>query len=345
MITDSRVWEEQTVPEDLHSRDGELNALANALGPARDSATGEPMAACLFGPGGSGKTVCARFAARKLRRTGVRTHYINCWRAYRRPDFLEAIFDGLGNRRAEYHRSLPVSDALARFRRALDGPFVVIIDEADVLNDASVLQQIAAVPEVVPIVIANREEELFERFEGTRDALTSGVHIHFDKYELDALTDILRSRAEHGLEPGVWDEDLLFYTADSAAGNARLAIQTLGVAGERGTGRELVESDIDEALPIARAKIKRRAYSSLDADMRVLIKIVAEADGGEIAPSELYDEFSSRVEDPPSNRTVRTWLADLSHYNLIERRGATRGRRYALDDELRKSLFGRPLPN
>jgi hypothetical protein len=50
MLTDSRAFEERMVPEDLHVRDGELDALATALRPAIRG--GEPLPAFCFGPSG-----------------------------------------------------------------------------------------------------------------------------------------------------------------------------------------------------------------------------------------------------------------------------------------------------
>lgn len=51
-------------------------------------------------------------------------------------------------------------------------------------------------------------------------------------------------------------------------------------------------------------------------------------DQGRITPGELYEQYSTAVDDPMSERTIRDYLTDLERDNLIEAEGSTRNRVY-----------------
>jgi Cdc6-like AAA superfamily ATPase len=124
--------------------------------------------------------------------------------------------------------------------RAYDGPpCVVILDEADQLDDRSVLYDLYALSGISMLLIANDTDAVLA---GADERLTSRLrgreHVRFDRYGVAELTAILAARARWGLEAGAIDRAELETIADAAAGDARVAISILRSAARRATREE-----------------------------------------------------------------------------------------------------------
>lgn len=334
MIRDARVLQPEFVPQEVEHRDGEVDALTNALDPIT---RGDPAdTAFLFGPSGTGKTCIARYTVERLREAVIdlNTVYVNCWQNYTRFKALYRILEGL-NRTVDIHRqSTPHDELLDRLERYDGPPYVVVLDEVDQLQDTGVLYDLYRTPDVAMLLIANREEDLFADLD---DRLTSRLHssrrIQFDKYGTDELVAILAARVRRGLHPdAVTTEDLRF-VADAAGGDARIAIGILRNAARDADrdGLDTIPGDlIRDAVPDARAELKQKDLETLTPDQRALYEIIEEH--GEVDPGELYGQYQERVARPKAQRTVRKYLRKLAHYNLVVAEGEKRGRTYRLAD-------------
>lgn len=337
MITDARVFQEDFVPSDVVHRHDEIDALSNALSPIlRDE---PPENAFLFGPTGAGKTCVARYTVQKLQTEliDVDAQYVNCWQDYTRYRVLYQILDCIGETLNIHRQSTPMDELVDRLRDATGRPYVVILDEADQLEDEGVLYDLYRIPAITMVLLSNREEELFVDLDDRIDSrLQSGVRIRFDRYGTDDLTAILRKRAEEGLEPGAVSTGQLRAVADGAGGDARVAIGSLRAAArtarERGLD-EVTDEVVETAIPDARATIRRKTVDRLTDHQRALYETVEEA--GEIAPGELYAAYREAVDEPRSRRMVRNYLSKMEHYNLVVAEGENRGRTYRLSESKR----------
>jgi Cdc6-like AAA superfamily ATPase len=152
-----------------------------------------------------------------------------------------------------------------------------------------------------------------------------------DKYHDEQLYDILRSRAEWGLDEDVITDDQLYRTADAAAGDARLAIGILRTAAgkaDREHHERITDDILLDAAEDARAHIKQKSLDSLTPHQRVVYDIVREY--APVGPSEIHERYTEEVDDPRTKRTVRTYLSKMEQYNLLKAEGTSRDQEYSL---------------
>ncbi|MFC6838422.1 Cdc6/Cdc18 family protein [Halomarina ordinaria] len=330
MISDARVLHPEFVPRDVVHRDREIRGLSRALEPITHN---EPVeTAFLFGPSGAGKTCIAQHTVERLRETvlDLTYQYVNCWEDYTRYKALYRVVEGVAPS-FDMHRQSTPTDALIERLREYDGPgCVVILDEADQLEDMGVLYDLYRTRGLSMILIANREEELFAHLdERLASRLRTTARIRFDHYTEDELVAILSDRARWGFHDGAVEQEHLEEIADAAGGDARTAIGILRNAARLATQSgvdSMTAEHIGDAVPEAESEIAQKDIEKLTPDQRALYDIICEYD--EIAPGDLYREYRERVEEPKSDRMVRNYLSKMQHYNLISARGENRGRTY-----------------
>ncbi|MGQ3411874.1 Cdc6/Cdc18 family protein [Natrinema sp. LN54] len=334
MIADDRVLREDFVPSEVVHRHDEVSHLSETLEPLLSG--GRPDPAFLFGPTGVGKTCIARYVLAQLceQEPRVRVAYVNCWQKYTRFRVLYSILEAVG-RAADVHRSTPKDELFERLSRTDDGPIVVVLDEVDQLEETAALYDLHRLPHVSPVLIANREVELFASFDDrVRSRLHAGTRVRFDRYGTDELAAILAERAAKALEPASVSDSQLRAIADAASGDARVGIGILRSAArraERQGSASITDDVLEAAIPDARTAIRRKTVEGLIEHQRVLYDVIDEA--GEIEPGDLYAEYERRVEEPKTNRTLRNYLTKMVHYDLIEAVGERRGRTYRLVDD------------
>ena len=332
MIRDARVLRAGFVPREIEHRDAEVNHLSSVLEPLTN---GEPAdTAIVTGPSGTGKTCLSKFVTERLREEvlDVEAIYVNCWRNYTRFRTLYQILDELGQT-IDIHRQSTPHDELVDKIQQYDGPrTVIILDEVDQLEDPEILYDLHSLDQFALVCIANREQELFSRVdERLVSRLRSSEHVRMDKYHDDQLYDILHARAKWGLSEDVITDDQLYRIADAAAGDARLAIGILRTAAstaDREDHERITDEMLLDAADDARAQIRQKSLDSLTPHQRVVYDVVREH--GPLGPSKIHGHYTESVDDPRTNRTVRTYLSKMVQYNLLEAEGTSRDREYAV---------------
>ncbi|RQG95308.1 Cdc6/Cdc18 family protein [Natrarchaeobius oligotrophus] len=334
MIVDDRVLREDFVPSEVVHRHDEVNLLSETLEPLLYDR--RPNPAFLLGPTGVGKTCIARYTLTQLckQEPAVEVAYVNCWQEYTRFRVLYSVLEAVG-RTTGVHRSTPKDELFDRLGRTDDRPIVVILDEVDQLEETAALYDLHRLGHVSPVLIANREDEMFAGFDDrVRSRLRAGTRVRFDRYGTDELTAILEKRAEMALEPGSVTADRLRTVANAASGDARVGIGILRSAAleaERRGATSITDDVLEAATPDARTAIRRKTIEGLIEHQRILYELIADA--GEIEPGKLYSAYERRVDDPKTTRTLRNYLTKMVHYDLVEAVGERRGRTYRLVDE------------
>lgn len=330
MLRDARCFQEWYVPDDIPHRNQELNQLARGLRPVQDGELGEPS--LVTGPSGTGKTCIAKFSLDRLEENSfdVRTQYVNCWSENSQFSILYTILDGI-NRTVDVHRrSTPRDELLKRLQEFDEAQYVVVLDEVDMVEDDKVLYDLYRIQNITPILIANREEDLFAQLD---DRLVSRLHsvrrLELQRYSIEELVSILQDRVECGLHPDLIDSEKLEIIADRAVGDARIAIGIL-----RNAAREVDEGQhdrisaelIEQSVPEVKDELRKKDENRLTSHQQAVLDILREH--GELRPGNLYDHYEEKVDDPKTDRTIRNYLQKMNDYDLIKAEGEKRARTY-----------------
>jgi len=327
VITDARALKPEFVPQDLHHREGQIDHLSTVLAPLQfDSAEN----VTIFGPSGSGKTTIAKYVVTQLEREtlGIRWGYVDGMADNTTAAALHQIVRDVNLGADLRRRGEPTALALDRLREC-DDQIVAILDEVSVLEERPIVA-LANLPNVSVVAITIDEVEWLDSLSaGASSRMRSAATVHLEKYTLDELVDILDSRVTHGLMKSRVDDEAVRRAADIAAGDARRGIALLRRAAQRvekNDQRQLTAETIESVVGAAENDIQQRRIRSLGTHQRLLYNIIADA--GEIAGTELADEYERRAVDPKSDPTRRRYLKSLRQYGLIEASGEGRARRY-----------------
>lgn len=339
MFTDERVFDVGVVPdrELFVHRSGELTALASAL----DSVVSEGVVTQhvrLFGPSGSGKTAAARLGLQQLRETDadVRTQYVNCWDHSEPSAVLYQLCDGLGVAGDLRPGTTPHVEFRRRIRERDETPYVVVLDEVDQLGDEDLLYFLWQQPHVCLVHVCNCEQDFFESL-GPRatSRFRGSERIRFAAYDDTTLVDILRERANAGLQRFTTSTGVLEEIAAAASGDARAAIMHLHAAAttaRRENASGVSSEHVDAAEPVARERLRERTISQFSRHQRLLYEQLPD-DGSPAQMGELYPAYVEAVDegDAKSKQTIRRYLRKLAEYELVDIEGKRGGRRYRRD--------------
>jgi Cdc6-like AAA superfamily ATPase len=334
MIRDARALEHRFVPQDLTHRDGHIDALASALNPITDGGAGEHT--LISGPSGSGKTTLTKYVARELdqERLDFSWGYVNCQSD---PTPTAALHElsrtaGIDARRPEGTGRAYYFDRL----REYDGQIVTVIDEANVITDPNLVHALVDTPGVTVICICVDNDDLIASSEvgpGTQSRLRSMMGMSLDSYTHQELLDILSYRVEHGLDGSRVEDEAIEAIADSAAGNARLAITHLRRAARYVMNEELdrlTAAVVEAVASDAQAAVYDLHLRSLGTHQRSLYNIIRDAGSNGVTASALHDRYETRVQNPRSKSMRRRYLTSLQRYELITQSGSGRGPRYTV---------------
>jgi orc1/cdc6 family replication initiation protein len=332
IVANPAVFSTDWVPADFHSRDAELEAMATALEPILD---GDPATGLfLHGPSGTGKTSSSHYLLEKLREHAaeLETATVNCWSNHSRYRVLRAIVAEI-----ETVSATTTDHAAAALRAALETvetPTVVILDEADQLDEPEVLYDLYEEPRLQVVATANTKRDVLL---GLDERIQSRLHtfqdVHFAPYTADELRPILDQRVAHGLQPGAISQDLVGDIARAASGDARTAIATLQAAARQAIedGTDRIESEhVATAVETAGQTVRRETLQRLNDHQRAIYELVAEAPQ---SPGEIYERYQKQMAEPRSRRTVRKYVRKLEQYDLLVASGQAQSREYRLRED------------
>ncbi|ADB63991.1 AAA ATPase (plasmid) [Haloterrigena turkmenica DSM 5511] len=335
LVTNRRVLRTEIPPEEMYLREGQMDHLRSVLEPIQYGQRVD--GAFIYGPPGGGKTHAAQLLVSRLKHAAghIQTTHIDCWQYHTTTAIATQLLDGLGGAAAP--DNVAGYELMDRLRNELESPYVVILDEADQIEDDRILYELHKRPRVTLLLIANDYAEFYEPLDMRVESRLNYQPIEFQKYKHDQLAGILERRIEQGVRPNVVPDEVVDTIVDVSSNDARKAIDNLRKAIDRAAaeGRDRVSHGLVHAVaPETERDLVRKTFSKLTRKQRVLYEILVE-DGGELAAGDIYEQVCDRIDEPPSTKTVTRNLKKMAHYDIVDYTGENSARRYwATTEEL-----------
>lgn len=339
IIKNAQVLAEYFIPKRVLHRDGQLSTIRDNIKPMLKNRPSRNM--MLMGNPGTGKTCISRYVVDEFKghSTSTLTSYINCWECASRFKVLYTILQKLGMVLNVHRKGTPTDELLEKLRKKTrENPFVIILDEADQLEDDKVLYDLLGLKNTCLILIANKPTLLYDIDPRIRSRLASLDNIEFPVYRTSEIVDILKDRREMGLVPGVIENSQLENIAESCEGDARVAIDVMKIVSEKAERDDLdniPDEYIEKALPRARVSNRKKNEERLNPYQKILLEHIKE--DGKVDSGTLYREMvASAKEDGLKeivSRTFRKYMDKLVRYGFVESSGSGRWRVYSIPKE------------
>lgn len=228
IIRNRDVLSEDYIPSEIHSRDSQKRELQICLEPAIRGY--KSIHTFIYGPSGTGKTLIAKALLRDLKERSINGAYINCWEHQSLYSIIDKIIEDFRILNAEKQNTIYKMEKFEKFLN--DKPFILILDNIDRLDPKDIdfsLYNLCDLRKTGLVCIGYSMDFLQKLEDRVKSRLNPRI-IEGPAYSKKELLQILKERAEIGLETHSWDDRILKKIVNLANGDARMAVQTLGNA-------------------------------------------------------------------------------------------------------------------
>ena len=262
-IKDPNVFNLSYVPEQIYIRK-ELETIADDL--AEYVLTEIPNNLIVYGNKGSGKT----------------TSILNLLNAFKEDNKLDYIYLNALDNPTSYKlfqaiagktgRGYALNDTIQWAKEKLQGRYVVVIDEADVLKDNKILYYLSRETRV-NIILLTQKLFWFNSLEDSIKSSLQPIHINFKAYSVDEIQKILQMRAKEGLnkyeEGGINLMSALIYRDYNS--DVRVGIRALYLLGR---SNDWSDNNIKEALEQAYKEVEYSVIRNLKDTEIIILKVL-----------------------------------------------------------------------
>jgi len=340
-------------PDTLHSRDEELDDLAQPLQPVVNGDA--PRNIIVHGNEGTGKSVAVRTILDELQDdvdtipdVEVTVVTVQCRHLSSTYQLAIRILNTLRNRREETpvsetgHSTSTIYSELFDEFDAIGGVIILVLDEFDEIesgrdeflrNIPRALSERTVTESKPGITITSNSYQIVDSLAPeTRDSLNAEL-VSFDPYSADELTEILRTRARAAFNEGVVAERVISHCAAIAAkqsGSARLACQLLYKPGllarDDDDAAQVQQSHVEDAQTQLESEYLINGLAALDTNAHLaLISLLKQSvlNNGDGRTANVYDYYVRLAEkygfEPLSKRNMQKRLTSMTRKGYVEK--------------------------
>jgi len=343
IIKDGKKLSFEYVPDKLVHREEQMRRLETLFRPMVTD--GISCSAFLTGSVGTGKTATAkRFCDDLLKYCAVNGKlmdlvFVNCRIRNTAHGVLLHIvrnFDpGFPDRGFSADEMLR---SLKKHTETKSRPLVLVLDEVDIIlkgNNSDLIYQLSRLTEElqggssVSLIMISQEPVSEMLDHASMSSFKRANTIKFEKYTKNELKDIVLTRANEALMPGVMDVDVADLLADigKVYGDARLVIEMLekaaAIAEENRDGK-LTADDVRSANAMIYSNVSENKLATLDMKRKLALLAIARAIKGEPYISITRAEKTYEVVCEEYGQTARkhtqfwTYVQDMEKMNLLD---------------------------
>jgi orc1/cdc6 family replication initiation protein len=316
IIADPDVLEEEYIPQNIPCREVQKRELAFCLSPIERGM--KPLDCLCHGKPGTGKTALVKYILQQIQdNVNSFALYVNCWDNKTLSSILERIVEQLGLVVVEKSYSVK----LHRVKRKMeDKPCVIALDEVDKLDCKElddVIYMLKGLGKVGLICISNKRE-YFLVLDPRITSRLSFRSINFPPYSNEELLTILKHRIIdcRALYPDVLSNEILEEIADLAAGDARIAIQTLrnsALIAEKSNKTKITIEDVEKAYEEVKEIKRKYMLEKLGEHHKLVWEIIKQNQG--ITSGELFTRYKTGCLklglQPKSERSFSNYMDEL----------------------------------
>lgn len=323
IIADPQVLEEEHIPENIPCREVQKKELMFCLSPIERGMN--PLDCLCHGRPGTGKTVIVKYVLQQVREnTNAMSFYVNCWEN----KTLSLILDRLVEQAGIVIAERGYFSKTSRLKKRIGSrPCVVALDEIDKLDRMSlndILYMLKGMGKVGVVCISNTRKYILD-VEPRTISRIRWKSINFPQYSDEELLTILKHRVIDcgALLPNTYSNSILEKIADLAAGDARIAIQTLKNAAfnaERFGESHISSQDVSKAYEEVK-EIKKKYYlERLTSHHKLIVDIVRK--NPQISSDNFYKVYKLECRklllDSKSNRTFSNYVKKLVELGYLK---------------------------
>lgn len=277
----------------------------------------------LYGQPGTGKTETVR---QELKSSQLQYAEINCFEDQSLHQILVNILHQVGKKLEVYRTGTPtgmIKQKLTTYTE--ENKLVVFLDEVDKLKEPEAFYTLFNLPNTLLLTASNTTNQELFNDSRVQSRLNTFQQVEYPLYSSQELKEIVSNRLE---QAGIQDSG---QAVEAIAGNpkvtdARQALTLVSKSLEKDRSNSLSKTDVEQVLQTLDGQVRKARKKDLKPDQEVLLEVIKEEK--EVKPSELYEEYGSRVDEPKVERTLRKYLGDLEKRGLIQSNGSARWRTY-----------------
>lgn len=228
------------IPDEPIGRDEEIDQIANAVRPLIRKKPAENL--LVHGPAGTGKTTTVSHVLQQLEEeTNVKTVSINCWQYNTRSSLLSHLLIELGY--AAPRKGKPVDEIIIKLQEWLDKnrSIALVLDEFDQLQEQAeivydLIELSAETSNELGLVLVSNKPPSDLQLDPRSQSRLSYNTVHFQRYDVDDLRQIIKERAEHAFNSKTITDNVIHVIAEKVAqenGDCRKALSLLLSAGRK----------------------------------------------------------------------------------------------------------------